>query len=49
MLYEVITCRPVREHFCADLTYQAKLTRFLENHDEKRAALQFEFKKHKAA
>ncbi len=26
--------RPVREHLCADMAYQDKLARFLENHDE---------------
>ena len=30
--------RPVREHFWAGLDYQDKLARFLENHDEPRAA-----------
>jgi glycosidase len=30
--------RPVREHFHAGLDYQNKLARFLENHDEPRAA-----------
>ena len=30
--------RPVREHFQAGLDYQNKLARFLENHDEPRAA-----------
>src|SRR6185503_4608391 len=29
---------PVREHFHAGLDYQDKLARFLENHDEPRAA-----------
>jgi len=33
--------RPVREHFHAGLDYQNKLTRFLENHDEPRAAATF--------
>jgi hypothetical protein len=33
--------RPVREHFHAGLDYQAKLARFLENHDESRAATTF--------
>jgi len=33
--------RPIREHFWADLTYQQKSTRFLENHDEPRAAATF--------
>jgi hypothetical protein len=33
--------RPVREHFWAGLDYQTKLARFLENHDEPRAAAIF--------
>ncbi len=33
--------RPVREHLCAGLDYQNKLARFLENHDEPRAATAF--------
>jgi glycosidase len=33
--------RPVREHFHAGLDYQNKLARFLENHDEPRAASTF--------
>jgi hypothetical protein len=33
--------RPVREHFYAGLDYQNKLARFLENHDEPRAAVTF--------
>jgi glycosidase len=33
--------RPVREHFWAGLDYQNKLARFLENHDEPRAAATF--------
>jgi hypothetical protein len=33
--------RPVREHFHAGLDYQNKLARFLENHDEPRAAAVF--------
>jgi hypothetical protein len=32
---------PVREHFQAGLDYQNKLVRFLENHDEPRAAATF--------
>jgi hypothetical protein len=39
----------VREHFYAGLDYQDKLARFLENHDEPRAASTFELKKHEAA
>ncbi len=41
--------RPVREHFFAGLDYQNKLARFLENHDEPRAAATFAVDKHKAA
>ena len=33
--------RPVREHFHAGLDYQDRLARFLENHDEPRAAATF--------
>jgi len=41
--------RPVREHFHADLDYQNKLARFLENHDEPRAAATFSPDIHQAA
>jgi hypothetical protein len=41
--------RPVREHFCAGLDYQNKLARFLENHDEPRAAATFSPEIHEAA
>jgi hypothetical protein len=41
--------RPVREHFRAGLDYQDKLTRFLENHDEPRAAAAFPPDVHEAA
>jgi hypothetical protein len=41
--------RPVREHFYAAPDYQDKLARFLENHDEPRAAATFDQKKHEAA
>jgi hypothetical protein len=41
--------RPVREHFWAGLDYQDKLARFLENHDEPRAAAMFPVDVHKAA
>jgi hypothetical protein len=41
--------RPVREHFHAGLDYQNKLARFLENHDEPRAAATFPFEVHRAA
>jgi hypothetical protein len=41
--------RPVREHLQAGLDYQNKLARFLENHDEPRAAATFPWEVHKAA
>ena len=41
--------RPVREHFHAGLDYQNKLARFLENHDEPRAAATFRPGVHEAA
>ena len=41
--------RPVREHFHAGLDYQNKLARFLENHDEPRAAETFATDVHRAA
>jgi glycosidase len=41
--------RPVREHFHAGLDYQNKLARFLENHDEPRAAAVFPLGVHEAA
>src|SRR5262249_21799310 len=41
--------RPVREHFHAGLDYQNKMARFLENHDEPRAATAFSPEVHKAA
>ena len=41
--------RPVREHFHAELDYQNKLARFLENHDEPRAAATFAPEVHEAA
>ena len=41
--------RPVREHFYAGLDYQDKLARFLENHDEPRAAATFAPGVHEAA
>jgi glycosidase len=40
--------RPVREHFLAGLDYQDKLARFLENHDEPRAAAAFPLESHEA-
>ena len=39
----------VRLHLCADLPYQEKLVRFIENHDEPRAAATFSPAKHRAA
>ncbi|MGA2956096.1 MAG: alpha-amylase family glycosyl hydrolase [Thermodesulfobacteriota bacterium] len=39
----------VRLHLCADLTYQEKLVRFIENHDEPRAAAAFSPQKGRAA
>ena len=41
--------RAVREHFFADLDYQNHSARFLENHDEPRAAATFPDDVHKAA
>jgi hypothetical protein len=41
--------RPVREHLQAGLDYQDKLARFLENHDEPRAAATFPEAVHQAA
>jgi glycosidase len=41
--------RPVREHFHAGLDYQDKLARFLENHDEPRAAATFTRERHEAS
>jgi hypothetical protein len=41
--------RPVREHLCAGVDYQSKLARFLENHDEPRAAATFTPGMHEAA
>lgn len=40
---------PVREHLHAGLDYQDKLARFIENHDEPRAAVAFPDGMHKAA
>jgi hypothetical protein len=39
----------VRLHLCADLAYQKKLLRFIENHDEPRAATTFSPAKERAA
>lgn len=41
--------RPVREHLRAGLDYQRKLARFMENHDEPRAAATFSPGMHEAA
>src|SRR6516165_730104 len=41
--------RSVKEHFHAGLDYQKKLARFLENHDEPRAAATFAAGQHEAA
>lgn len=40
---------PVRDHLRAGLDYQSKLARFLENHDEPRAAAAFPPDRHEAA
>lgn len=39
----------IRLHLCADLGYQGKLLRFIENHDEPRAAATLSGPKHRAA
>jgi hypothetical protein len=41
--------RPVRDHFRADMDFQRKSARFLENHDEPRAAATFPPGMHQAA
>ena len=41
--------RPVRDHLRANLDFQKKSARFLENHDEPRAALIFPLEVHQAA
>lgn len=41
--------RKVRDHFRADIDYQKRSARFLENHDEPRAAGTFPFSRHQAA
>jgi glycosidase len=41
--------RPVREHLCAGLDFQDRLARFLENHDEPRAAATLAPDQHRAA
>jgi hypothetical protein len=40
--------RPIRDHLLAGLDYQDKLVRFLENHDEPRAASEFSWPQHQA-
>jgi hypothetical protein len=40
---------PVRQHLMAEPDYQRKLARFLENHDEPRAAATFDLPVHRAA
>jgi hypothetical protein len=44
-----LRARPVREHLHAGLDYQDRLARFLENHDEPRAASTFSHDAHQAA
>jgi hypothetical protein len=41
--------RPIRDHLLAGLDYQDKLARFLENHDEPRAAAEFPWPQQQAA
>ena len=41
--------RPIHDHLMAGLDYQHKLARFLENHDEPRAAAVFAWPQHRAA
>ena len=51
-LYDLLReghARPVREHLSAGLNYQNKLARFLENHEEPRAAETFAPGRHEAA
>jgi hypothetical protein len=43
------TAESIREHLTADLSYQRKLVRLIENHDEPRAAAVFDSKKERAA
>ncbi|HTJ89129.1 MAG TPA: alpha-amylase family glycosyl hydrolase [Acidocella sp.] len=43
------SARSIREHLKAGLDYQNKLARFLENHDEPRAASTFPWPRHRAA
>src|SRR5271170_2107095 len=51
-LYDLLRegdARPVRDHFRADMVFQRKSARFLENHDEPRAAATFPPGAHQAA
>jgi len=51
-LYDRLTeghAQSVRDHLRAEMDYQNKLARFLENHDEPRAAATFDDKRHWAA
>jgi len=41
--------RPVHDHLLADVSYQDRMARFLENHDEVRAATRFSPEMHRAA
>lgn len=43
------SAKPIREHLCAELDFQNRLARFLENHDEPRAAATFDPATHRAA
>jgi hypothetical protein len=44
-----LRARPVRDHLAADLVFQNRTARFLENHDEPRAAASFTPEAHAAA
>ena len=51
-LYDLLRegdARPVRDHFRADMVFQRKSARFLENHDEPRAAATFPLEIHQPA
>lgn len=51
-LYDLLEHGPaehVRQHLCADMAYQERLVRFIENHDEPRAAATFADGKARAA
>jgi glycosidase len=41
--------KPIREHLYAGLDYQRRMARFLENHDEPRAAVEFSPEMHESA